>query len=78
MSPKPKRRSRTLWVNYLALYAAVLAELLPFVRERWPAWASLVVGLLAAVNIYLRHRTLGPVEPMLPEKPRPPFEAGKP
>lgn len=78
MSPKPKRRSRTLWVNYLALYAAVLAELVPFVRERWPGWASLVVGVLAGVNIYLRHRTTQAVEPLMPRAGEPPIEGGKP
>lgn len=63
---KAKRQSRTLWVNYLAVYAAMGAEMVPWVRERFPAWATLVVCLLAGLNIWLRHQTTGPVAPLLP------------
>lgn len=61
--PKPKIQSKTLWVNYLALAAALLTVVAgsPVVAE-YPRAASGIAAALAAVNVALRFLTVVPLE----------------
>lgn len=69
---KPVLRSRTLWVNYLVVWAAVAVELVPALQVYFPDHATRVTAAVAAVNIVLRHLTTEPVSPILERRPEPP------
>lgn len=61
VTPKPFWASKTLWVNVLAFAAAVTGALGLDLGLDAETQASLVVGIMAVVNIVLRLITKAPV-----------------
>lgn len=67
---KLKRKSKTIWFNsvYFAIAAAlltVLNENAALLQEYMPGWGYLTLLMFnSAVNVWLRTKTTGPVEPL--------------
>lgn len=54
MQTKPAIQSWTLWVNFLIMFASVVNELAPMLKDPTVSRTTLVVAL---INILLRYRT---------------------
>jgi hypothetical protein len=54
MNKKPALTSKTLWVNYLVLFGAIVNELTPVLQDQNMTRTAMI---MAIANIILRHMT---------------------